>query len=56
MKKEYITPTIHRIETLRLETEMLAGSVVTEDTTVETAGQKVEERNMSGAEFNHTWV
>ena len=41
--------------TLNLEIDMLAGSVVDKDTNGETAGQKVEERDMSGSGFNHTW-
>ncbi|MBO4340652.1 MAG: hypothetical protein J5835_04405 [Bacteroidales bacterium] len=55
MKRIYSTPSIKKKLTLSLERGILAGSVVTKDTTIETAGHKVEERDFSAAEFNHTW-
>ena len=55
MKKNYSAPVIRKTVPVIQGSAILAGSVVDKDTTVETAGQKVEERDMSGAAFNHDW-
>lgn len=42
---------------LRLQPEgVLLVSIVDKEVTVETTGQKVENHNFSGSEFNHEWT
>ncbi len=55
MKKKYKMPSVIKQVTVRLESDFLQGSVVNNTTTLETAGHKVEERDLSATEFNHTW-
>ena len=55
MKKYYVAPSMKKKLTLRLDRGILAGSVVEPNTSVETAGQKVEVRDMSAVDFNHAW-
>ena len=38
-----------------LEIDILAGSVINRDTSIDAAGQRVEDRDMSGVGFNHDW-
>ncbi len=40
---------------IEIEQPILSGSVVTNSTGIETAGQKVENRDFSDTGFNSTW-
>lgn len=55
MKRFYRTPAVLRQVAVELEQNLLAGSVVTKKTTIETAGQKVENKDFSESGFNSTW-
>jgi len=55
MKRKYSIPLVKKVRELRLENDLLAASVVTKETTIETAGHKVEEKIFSETGFNHTW-
>lgn len=45
-----------KIVTIELESDILAASTANSpNTTIETAGQTVEERDMSASGFNHVW-
>ena len=55
MRKNYKSPCILQRVTVRLEAAFLQGSVVTKDTTIETAGQTVEKRDFDTSGFNTTW-
>ena len=55
MKRFYRTPAVLRQVAVELEQNLLAGSVVTKKTTIETAGQQVEKRNFEDSGFNSTW-
>ena len=54
-KKQYVSPAILREVPLQLENPLLAGSVVNQQTTIETAGQQVEQRDFSTSGFNQVW-
>lgn len=54
-KKHYKAPAVLRSASVEMESPILTGSVVTNNTTIETAGQKVETRDFSEAGFNSTW-
>ena len=51
----YLSPTVRKTVEVLLEEDFLIGSVVTPATTVETAGQKVEDHSFSDAGFNSKW-
>ncbi|MBR1872441.1 MAG: hypothetical protein IJ795_04465 [Bacteroidales bacterium] len=51
----YSPPAIIREVELCLEAGLLAGSVVTKETKIETAGQHVEKRDFNSEGFNSTW-
>lgn len=53
--KSYATPSVVKTVDVLLEENLLAGSVVKPDTTVETAGQKVEDHSFSDNSFNSKW-
>ena len=55
MKQFYESPSVKKKLAIRLETSFLAGSVVSKDTAIETAGQQVEERSFALPDYNHTW-
>lgn len=55
IKQTYVTPCFFEGYELQTGSHILAGSVVTTDTTVETAGQGVEEHDFSGSEFEVEW-
>ena len=55
MKKIYKAPDVLRKVTVEMEGTILEGSVVTKDTTIETAGQKVDERNFTDSGFYQVW-
>lgn len=55
MKVFYVAPRVRRIVEMELEQDLLTGSVVTPNTKIETAGQKVETRDFSDSSFNSTW-
>ena len=55
MKNCYTPPLVKKKVSYEPEAVLLAASVVTKNSSIETAGQKVEERDFSDAGFNHTW-
>ena len=55
MKQTYQVPTVLKSVAMELETDLLVGSVVTQSTTIETAGQQVETHTFSAEGFNSTW-
>lgn len=55
MNSFYKAPKILRKVTVELECPILAGSVVSKETTIETAGQQVEQRDFSTSGFNQVW-
>ncbi len=55
MKQSYITPSVRKKVEMEIEQAILTGSVVTPTSTIETAGQKVEEHNFSESGFNTQW-
>jgi len=55
MKLKYIAPAVKRSVEIELEQEILTGSVVNPQTKIETAGQKVENRDFTDSGFNQTW-
>jgi len=54
-KRIYKAPAILRSVMVQMETPILVGSVVTRETTIETAGQTVEKRDFSESGFNNVW-
>lgn len=54
-KLKYLAPKVKDSARMELEQGILTGSVVDPKTTIETAGQKVEERDFSQSGFNTTW-
>ena len=55
-KTTYQAPTVMKTVTVWLETNLLQGSVVTNNTKVETAGQEVTHSDFSDAtHFNTQW-
>lgn len=53
MKMKYTTPEMIENIIIELESKILAGSVITEDTTVESVGQEYVELDLN--DFNHVW-
>ena len=51
----YSSPCILQEVKMELESDILAGSVVSKSTKIETAGQQVETRDFSDVGFNSTW-
>lgn len=54
-KLNYTAPAVLDDLALELEAEILGASVVTEDTTVETEGQKIESYDFTDSSFNQVW-
>ena len=54
-KEQYIRPIVTDSMELALESAILSASVVDSISSVKTAGQEVEDFNMSGNEFNSSW-
>ena len=54
-KQKYKAPCILKRVTVQLEAGFLQGSVVTKNTEIETAGQKVQERDFQNSGFNSVW-
>lgn len=54
-KRTYKAPAVLRSVSVQMESPILTGSVVTPNTEIETAGQKVEERNFTDSGFNSVW-
>ena len=55
MKLKYKAPVVLREVPVSLEEDMLVGSVVTKETTIETAGQQVETKSFNTEGFNQVW-
>ena len=53
-KKTYTPARVYERLSIEMEGALLAGSVVNE-TSVESAGQKVEELDFNTSPFNHDW-
>ena len=53
-KKNYEAPAILRTTPFRMESTILAGSIV-DKATVVSQGQQVDTYNFESNEFNHTW-
>lgn len=53
--KNYISPRVLNTGNVLLENNLLAGSVVTKDTKIETMGQEVKNYDFSGSSFNQVW-
>ena len=51
----YITPAVIKRVSVELESPVLAGSVVTKDSQIQTTGQEVETHDFSGSSFNQVW-
>ncbi|MBO4657575.1 MAG: hypothetical protein J5639_07370 [Bacteroidales bacterium] len=51
----YETPAVIREYKVELEGQLLAGSVVTKNTTIETAGQKVDDHSFGDTGFDSKW-
>lgn len=54
-KKDYITPCVLKTLTVAMETDLLAGSVATNDIQVRSTGQETESMDFLDASFNHVW-
>ena len=54
-KFNYIAPDILKQVSVYLENGILAGSVVTKDSNVQTAGQQTETYDFSASSFNQVW-
>ena len=54
-KHNYTAPAVLDDLALELEAEILGASVVTEDTTVESEGQKIETHDFTDSSFNQVW-
>jgi hypothetical protein len=54
-KLNYTAPAVLDDLALELEAEILGASVVTDDTTVETEGQKIETYDFTDSSFNQVW-
>lgn len=55
MDNTYTPPSVIKTVGITLETGILAASVITKDTKIETSGQKTEENDFSQSGFNTTW-
>ncbi len=55
MKRRYESPLIIKTVQVLIQQNLLAGSVVTKDTKIETAGQQVETKSFDATGFNSTW-
>lgn len=55
-KLSYTSPAIRKCVSVELEASLLAGSVVTNSSTIKTTGQEVVEYDFSaGSTFNSVW-
>lgn len=54
-KMNYAAPAVIDDLALELEAEILGASAVTEDTTVESEGQKIETHDFTDSSFNQVW-
>lgn len=54
-KKTYSAPAVRKTVTLVTERVLLSGSVVTDRTRIESAGQETESRSFDAEGFNHNW-
>lgn len=54
-KKYYVAPRVMKTASVFSEGSLLAGSVVTKDTKIETMGQEVKSYDFSGSSFNQIW-
>lgn len=54
-KLNYIAPGIIKQVSVCLENGILAGSVVTKDSSIKTAGQQTETYDFSDPSFNQVW-
>jgi len=55
MKLKYIAPAVKRSVEIEMESDLLAGSVVTNSTNIETAAQKVDEHSFGDSSFDSKW-
>jgi len=55
MKLKYIAPAVKRSVEIEMESDLLQGSVVTPTSTVDTAGQTVQNHDFSDSGFNSKW-
>ena len=53
--RKYSSPAVLKEVPICFETRLLAGSVVTKDTGVQTKGQEVVEYNFQSPDFNQVW-
>ena len=53
--KVYKAPAVLRSATVEMENPILAGSVVTKDTKIEPAGQKVDDHSFADSSFESKW-
>ena len=54
-KEKYLSPVIKERVSLFLEGQILTGSVVNKDTSVQTKGQEVVQYDFSTSGFNSSW-
>ena len=54
-KKHYKAPYVLKEVTVHLESGFLQGSVITNETGIETSGQTVEKRDFEDSGFSHIW-
>lgn len=52
---KYNSPKILKIKYIQLYQDLLTGSIVSENTTVESTGQEVVDYDFSDNEFNQEW-
>lgn len=54
-RNKYIAPAVLRRVMIEMESDLLAGSTVTPQSKIETAGQKIETKDFSQTGFNSDW-
>ena len=55
MKLKYIAPAVKRSVEIEMEQHVLTGSVVTHQTNIETAAQKVDDHSFGDSSFDSKW-
>lgn len=55
MKSNYKAPLVSKTVSVELEQNILAGSVITHNSVIESQGTQVEKRGFDESGFNHTW-
>lgn len=55
LKKVYSVPCVYSECRLKMEGPVMAASIITEDTIVETSGQEIVDHDFTGDEFTFEW-